>query len=192
MRPGLQCPCHSRAGALTGALACRAGKLLPSLKAYIQASGPDEAGSKRELQAQLLQLDSHLASQGPLLLGKELSAGDLSLAPQVYAAQVACQELRVRSQCGSRHELMQLHFWQTLCALPACSRAQQRGGSCQHVCLAGLGCAGRLRRCEGLQQGHRSAAGVAEDCATSRGRGGGLAGPGQQPVIQASVARVGS
>ena len=61
----------------------RAAKVASSAVAFLRASGADEDEKKQALQAQLTQLDSHVASKGPFLSGSQISSADLSLAPKV-------------------------------------------------------------------------------------------------------------
>lgn len=51
-----------------------------------------------DLSQELKGLNSHLESSGPYLKGKDVSAGDLALAPKLHHMQVALKALKVRTQ----------------------------------------------------------------------------------------------
>ena len=80
---------------LIAACACRATQIFPALPKYLKAGGPEEAEAQRDLKDQLTQLDSHLKSQGPWIMGHSLSAGDLALGPKLHHVQLTCKHFKV-------------------------------------------------------------------------------------------------
>lgn len=68
-------------------------KVFPAFVAIIKSPKGDD--SKIEpLKAELRELNSHLESHGPFLKGKNISAGDLALAPKLHHMQVALKAFK--------------------------------------------------------------------------------------------------
>lgn len=82
-------------------LSCRAEKLLPAFKAFLQSPGPDEDARRSAAYVQQLeQIQDYLVSNSkqPYIGGQEPSAADLALGPKLYHSTVALKHFKVRTQ----------------------------------------------------------------------------------------------
>ncbi len=82
---------------------CRAEKLFPAFKAFLQSPGPDEDARRSAAYVQQLeQIQEYLntTSRGPFLGGKEPSAADMAIAPKLYHTTVALKHFKVCSVCA--------------------------------------------------------------------------------------------
>lgn len=81
---------------------CRAEKLLPAFKAFLQSPGPDEDARRSAAYVQQLeQLQDNLVSnKQPYIGGQEPSAADLALGPKLYHSTVALKHFKVSCQAA--------------------------------------------------------------------------------------------
>lgn len=93
-------PAHASGSDATFLVSCRAEKLLPAFKAFLQSPGPDEDARRSAAYVQQLeQLQNNLvANKQPYIGGQEPSAADLALGPKLYHSTVALKHFKVNSQ----------------------------------------------------------------------------------------------